>query len=67
MVILQSADNENYTVDLAVAQRSQLIKNMLEDIGESDQPIPIPNVSGRVLKKVFFLLTKDKLGRGGGE
>lgn len=53
MVILQSADNENYTVDLAVAQRSQLIKNMLEDIGESDQPIPIPNVSGRVLKKII--------------
>lgn len=27
-----------------VAERSILIKNMLEDLGESDEAIPIPNV-----------------------
>jgi S-phase kinase-associated protein 1 len=32
-------------VDRDVAERSILIKNMLEDLGESDEAIPIPNVS----------------------
>ena len=31
--------------DKAVAERSVLIKNMLEDVGEVDEAIPIPNVS----------------------
>jgi len=26
---------------------------MLEDIGDADEPIPLPNVSGKVLKKVI--------------
>jgi hypothetical protein len=25
---------------------------MLEDVGDSDEPIPLPNVTGKVLKKV---------------
>jgi hypothetical protein len=35
------------SVDREVAERSILIKNLLEDIGESDEPIPIPNVCAR--------------------
>jgi S-phase kinase-associated protein 1 len=73
MVLLTTSDNESFTVDKEVAERSVLIKNMLEgaraslsarpapvliapdppaDVGESDQPIPLPNVSSSVLKKV---------------
>ena len=32
-------------LDREVAERSVLIKNMLEDLGESGEAIPIPNVS----------------------
>ena len=36
------------TADRVVAERSMLIKNMLEDVGDDsirqDNPIPIPNV-----------------------
>ncbi|KAH8924706.1 E3 ubiquitin ligase complex SCF subunit sconC [Atractiella rhizophila] len=51
--VSNSSDGESYTVEKDVACRSVLIKNMLEDIGESDNPIPLPNVSSNVLKKVL--------------
>ncbi|KAK1216370.1 hypothetical protein PQX77_020984 [Marasmius sp. AFHP31] len=54
MVLLVTSDNEQFTADKEVVERSVLIKNMLEaDVGESDQPIPLPNVSSAVLKKVL--------------
>ncbi|KAI9013948.1 E3 ubiquitin ligase complex SCF subunit sconC [Phycomyces nitens] len=52
-VQLLSSDNDSFTVDKEVAERSVLIKNMLEDIGERDAPIPLPNVTAKVLKKVI--------------
>jgi len=48
-----SSDGEQFTIDREVAIRSVLIKNMIEDVGESDNPIPLPNVSASVLKKVI--------------
>ncbi|KAJ7210816.1 Skp1 family, dimerization domain-containing protein [Mycena pura] len=57
MVLLVTSDNEQFTAEKDVVERSVLIRNMLEDVGESDQPIPLPNVSSSVLKKVR--------GRGG--
>ncbi|KAG6820858.1 hypothetical protein H0H93_010685 [Arthromyces matolae] len=71
MVLLVTSDNEQFQTDRDIAERSVLIKNMLEglsflikpvsyhsfspytDVGESDQPIPLPNVSSSVLKKVL--------------
>lgn len=53
MVLLVTSDNEQFTTEKEVVERSVLIKNMLEDVGESDQPIPLPNVTSSVLKKVF--------------
>ncbi|EGG02457.1 uncharacterized protein MELLADRAFT_91262 [Melampsora larici-populina 98AG31] len=53
MVVLVTSDNEEFKVDREVAIRSVLIKNMIEDVGESDNPIPLPNVSASVLKKVI--------------
>ncbi|KAF8319290.1 E3 ubiquitin ligase SCF complex, Skp subunit [Clavulina sp. PMI_390] len=51
---LTTSDNEQFEVDRDVAERSVLIKNMLEDVGESpDQAIPLPNVSATVLAKVL--------------
>ncbi|KAL5612827.1 hypothetical protein BROUX41_004092 [Berkeleyomyces rouxiae] len=56
-VWLMSNDNFLQEVDRDVINRSVLIKNMLEDIGDlslsKDNPIPIPNVNDAVLKKVI--------------
>ncbi|GAA5821159.1 hypothetical protein JCM11251_004491, partial [Rhodosporidiobolus azoricus] len=60
-VTLTTSDSESFEVERDVANRSVLIKNMLEGkstslrayVGESDQPIPLPNVSANVLKKVL--------------
>ncbi|KAL3896989.1 MAG: hypothetical protein SGCHY_003718 [Lobulomycetales sp.] len=51
-VTLQSSDGETFKVDQKTADRSVLLKNMLEDVGDSDEPIPLPNVVGKVLAKV---------------
>ncbi|KAK1765765.1 Skp1 family, dimerization domain-containing protein [Phialemonium atrogriseum] len=55
-VMLQSNDNVLLEVDRVVAERSMLIRNMLEDLGDGaleDNPIPIPNVNEAVLRKVI--------------
>ncbi|KAI9139379.1 SCF ubiquitin ligase complex subunit Skp1 [Paraphysoderma sedebokerense] len=63
MVHLQSSDGENFNVEKQVAERSVLLKNMLEDVGDDDNdssPIPVPNVTGRVLRKVIEYCTHHK-------
>lgn len=61
---LQSNDNQVFTVDVKVAQCSMTIKTMLEDLGmsedEADQPVPLPNVNGNILKKVLDWCTFHK-------
>jgi hypothetical protein len=52
MVQLSTSDNEVFNVDRDVAERSMLIKTMLDDLGDEDAPIPLVNVSSNVLKKV---------------
>ncbi|ORY80033.1 S-phase kinase-associated protein 1A-like protein [Protomyces lactucae-debilis] len=52
-ITLTSSDNESFQVDLEVAEKSVLIKNMVEDIGEDDTVVPLPNVNANVLKKVL--------------
>ena len=42
MVLISTSDNEQFSVDRDVAERSLLIKQLIEDIGESDQAIPLP-------------------------
>ncbi|GAB1320392.1 E3 ubiquitin ligase complex SCF subunit scon-3 [Madurella fahalii] len=53
-VTLTSNENTNIEVDRVVAERSMLIKNLLEDLGDdvASAPIPIPNVNDPVLRKV---------------
>ncbi|KAL6403738.1 putative SKP1-kinetochore protein complex CBF3, subunit D [Ilyonectria robusta] len=54
-VWLASNDSAIIEVDRTVAERSMLIKNMLEDVGDElmnvNNPIPIPNVNEAVLRK----------------
>eukprot|EP00246_Nothoceros_aenigmaticus_P014595 TRINITY_DN565_c0_g1_i1.p1 TRINITY_DN565_c0_g1~~TRINITY_DN565_c0_g1_i1.p1 ORF type:complete len:159 (-),score=42.79 TRINITY_DN565_c0_g1_i1:678-1154(-) len=51
-VKLKSSDDEMFEVDEAVAYESQTVKNMIEDTG-TDNPIPLPNVSSKILAKVI--------------
>ncbi|GJJ06787.1 hypothetical protein Clacol_000983 [Clathrus columnatus] len=53
MVTLETSDKVQFTVDKEVAERSTLIRNLIADVGESDQPIPLPNITTHVLKKVL--------------
>ncbi|OAQ99526.1 hypothetical protein LLEC1_02534 [Akanthomyces lecanii] len=54
---LISNDAATIEVDRVVVERSMLIKNMLEDVGDDaisqTNPIPIPNVNEAVLRKVI--------------
>jgi len=53
-IVLTSSDGIDISVDKIVAQRSVLIKNLLDDLPDaSSEPIPIPNVNEAVLKKVM--------------
>jgi len=54
-VSIGSNDGAIIMVDRHVAERSLLIKNMIDDIGDEalSTPIPIPNVNETVLRKVL--------------
>ncbi|RYP73156.1 hypothetical protein DL771_003792 [Monosporascus sp. 5C6A] len=54
-VRLQSNDGKQVEVDKQVAERSILIKHLLEDLGEGsvNETIPVPNVNEAVLRKVI--------------
>lgn len=56
-VILISADDERFPVDLVIAQKSVLIKHMIADLMPDglteDFEIPTPNARGNVLAKVL--------------
>jgi S-phase kinase-associated protein 1 len=57
---LSSAENKEFEVEKDVIIRSVLIKNMLEDVGDSEAAIPLPNVSGDILAKVIEYLKYHK-------
>ncbi len=50
-VTLQSQDGQDFRVEVKVAKMSETIKNLIEDAGV-DAPIPLPNVTGKILGKV---------------
>ncbi|CAG8458578.1 1817_t:CDS:2 [Ambispora leptoticha] len=49
-VTLQSSDGKEFRVNLAVASVSLVIKNLLTDLGLSNQVIPIANIRGHVIE-----------------
>ncbi|CAG8632882.1 4398_t:CDS:2 [Cetraspora pellucida] len=56
-VKLTSSEGTEFIIDRKVAEKSVLLKNMLEDVGESDMAIPLPNVTGPILNKVIDYCT----------
>ncbi|KAI4134590.1 MAG: hypothetical protein LQ347_001383 [Umbilicaria vellea] len=61
-ITLMSSDNVVISVEREVAERSILIKNMMEDVGDeaTTEAIPIPNVNEAVLKKVIEWCTHHR-------
>jgi S-phase kinase-associated protein 1 len=52
MIDLTTSDNAPIKVERKVAERSILIKNLLEDLGgETSEAIPIPNVRSSLSRK----------------
>ena len=60
MVVLQSSDEKNFTVEKDILMRSALLKNMLADIEDSSDPIPLPQVDSTTLEKVIEYLEYHK-------
>ncbi|KAG4102473.1 E3 ubiquitin ligase SCF complex, Skp subunit [Neocallimastix lanati (nom. inval.)] len=61
MVKLTSSDGQEFTISKEVAYQSVLLKNMIEDVLDSEEnPIPLPNVSGPILVKVIEYATHHK-------
>ena len=59
---LTTSDNAEIPVDRDVAERSILIKNLLEDLGvDNDEAIPIPNVRNcHHIHNIEFRLTAHR-------
>lgn len=61
MVKITSSDATEFTVTKEIANQSVLLKNLLEDVGDSDEnPIPLPNVNAAILTKVIEYATHHK-------
>lgn len=52
-VQLESKDHEVITVDRDVIERSVVIKNLISDLGEQTEAIPLDSVNKAVLEKVI--------------
>lgn len=58
LVTLTSQEGEKFEVPRKVGCSSDLIKSMLNDDHEDDDPIPLPNVSSKVLSSIIAFLHK---------
>lgn len=52
-VTVTTNDGVNIHVDRQVAERSVLIKNLLEDVPETGESIQLPNVNEAIMRKVI--------------
>ena len=52
-ITLISSDGVEITVERGIVECSILIKDMLSDLGDPDEPIPIPDTKESVLRKVL--------------
>jgi len=59
-VVLVAEDRREFRVPREVALRSTVVKQMLEDIPDSDEPVPLVDRSckGAIMEKVIAYLTK---------
>ncbi|XP_021713526.1 SKP1-like protein 1A [Chenopodium quinoa] len=57
-IILKSADKELFEIAENAAMLSETVKNIVEAIGESNDPIPLKNVSSKILLKIIDYCNK---------
>ena len=51
-ITLLSCDGKSFKVKVQVAEMSETVKHLIEDTG-IEMPIPLPNVTGKILEKVI--------------
>ena len=61
-LVLVSSDNQKIEIDSESAQKSHLLKGLLSDYSNQQEPIHLPDIKFDILKKVVEYLTyyKDK-------
>ena len=57
---LQSSDGEMFPMDVEIAKQSLIIKDMLENLLNDEEVVPLPNVDAFILRKVIQWLTYHK-------
>ena len=57
VVKLESSDGQEFVVEAEIANKSVLLRNILDDIGEFDDALHLPNVTGPILNKVIEYCT----------
>ena len=60
-VILQSSDLELFVIEAEAAEKSVLLKNLLEVMPGDENPITIPLVNAAVLRKVIIWMQVHKV------
>lgn len=58
-ITLQSNNEQTFKVKRDVISKSVTIENMLEDIEDSETAVPLPNVTGAILKLVLQYLEHE--------
>uniref|UniRef100_A0A803LSU8 SKP1-like protein n=1 Tax=Chenopodium quinoa TaxID=63459 RepID=A0A803LSU8_CHEQI len=56
--ILRTSEKEFFKIDENAARLSQTLKFMIEDLGDSNNLIPVPNVNSKILSKVIEYCNK---------
>ena len=52
LVSLVTSDGQTFKINRAVACTSITVKNMLEDIADTEAAVPLPNVTAKIMQKV---------------
>ena len=60
-VILQSSDLELFAIEAEAAEKSVLLKNLLEVMPGDEDPITIPLVNAAILRKVIIWMHAHKV------
>lgn len=53
MVKIKTQDGETIELQTDIAYKMVLLKNLVEDLGESSEPIPLQNVTAKTFNKVL--------------
>jgi len=59
-VKILTGDDKEVEVKLSLAKKSQKIVELREDLGETDEPIFLPNLSKEILERIFEFLQKEE-------